>query len=125
MSMVVNKKRQILEINSVYVFIFGSLFHYYTILQDVIDTITKCGSYFLTKCDSFITKCNSFVTICAVYYKMCWYFAFEKSLNVKRKFKYCNVNIFQLINFCNCTILNYFYSPIYLARFSNCKPKFH
>ena len=50
------------------------------------------------------------------------------SKNLKRK-----SNIFQLINFCNCRILLHqiyilsfsFYSPVYLARFSNCMQKFY
>ena len=62
------------------------------------------------------------------------------SKNLQRKFKQCIVNIFQLINFCNCRIPNWqlylfnilslqrkkvtislcsFYSPVYLARFSH------
>ena len=62
------------------------------------------------------------------------------SKNLQRKFKQCIVNIFQLINFCNCRIPNWqlylfnilslqrkkvtislcsFYSAVYLARFSH------
>ena len=36
---------------------------YDSLLQNVTDIITKCDSYFITKCDSFITTCDS-------YYKM-------------------------------------------------------
>ena len=71
--------------------------------------------------------------------------SFEKSLkNLKCKFKYCNVNIFELINFCNCRIPNqqlylcnmlsmqkslshmslFFKFSSLLARLSNCMQKF-
>ena len=47
-------------------------------LQVVTDFITKCDSYFVTKCDKFITKgvtffitkCVSFITKCGIYYKL-------------------------------------------------------
>ena len=81
--------------------------------------ITKCDSYFITKCDKGLLQnapdmfyYNSYYNM-DVYYKIHRYsykfqkFAFEKSLkNLKLNFKYCNVNIFQLMNFYNCRILN-------------------
>ena len=47
-------------------------------LQNLTDIITKCNSYFITKCvrcfikkyDSFITKCDSYYKISQFYYKM-------------------------------------------------------
>ena len=82
--------------------------------------------HLITRCERYYSKMRQLLS-----YKMRQFYYNMRSLiqnvsvNVKRKFKYCNVNIFQLINFCNCRILNYFFSPIYLARFSNCTPKFH
>ena len=38
------------------------------------------------------------------------------SKNLKGKFKYCNVNIFQLLNFCNCRI-SYFGSNIFVISY--------
>ena len=43
------------------------------------------------------------------------------SKNLKGKFKYCNVNIFQLLNFCNCRI-SYFGSNIFVISYL-CKKK--
>ena len=42
------------------------LIHYDTLLQNAIDIITRCDSYFITKCD----KCDDFITKCDSYYKM-------------------------------------------------------
>ena len=71
------------------------LVYYNTLLQNATDIITKCNSFFITKCDKsllkkcvrffiikcdknllekhvrfFITKCDSFMTNCDSYYKM-------------------------------------------------------
>ena len=51
---------------------------YDSLLQNTTDVITKCDSYFGTKCDKFITKCvsffitkcDSFITKCNSYYKL-------------------------------------------------------
>ena len=49
---------------------FSYLIHYDCLLQYATDIITKCDSYFITKCDSFITKCDDFITKCDNYYNM-------------------------------------------------------
>ena len=71
------------------------LIHYDTLLQNATDIITRCYSYFITKCDkcllqnapgvllqnatvslqnaTAVTKCVSFITKCDNYYKMCRY----------------------------------------------------
>ena len=55
-----------------------------SLLQNATNTITKCGSYFITKCDksllqdatvllqnmTVITNCDDFITKCHSYYKM-------------------------------------------------------
>ena len=72
----------ILGVNSVTV---SYLIHYDSLLQNATDIITKCDSYFITKCDRsllqnssgfllqhaiVITKCDNFLTKCESYYKM-------------------------------------------------------
>ena len=71
----------ILDVNSVTV---SYLIHYDSLLQNVADIITKCVSYFITKChrsllqnatvllqtETVITNCDNFVTKCDSYYKM-------------------------------------------------------
>ena len=55
------------------------LLHDETVLQNSTNIITKCDSYFITKCDKhllqytsgfFTSKCNSFIVKCDRYYKM-------------------------------------------------------
>ena len=68
------------------------MIYYETLLQNATDIITKCYSYFITKCDisllqnasgfllqnatvllqnaTVITKCDDFITKCDSYYKM-------------------------------------------------------
>ena len=68
------------------------MIYYDTLLQNATDVITKCDSYFITKCDrillqnasgffitnvtillqiaTVITKCDDFITKCDSYYKM-------------------------------------------------------
>ena len=66
MSMVLDKRNQVLWVKSRCGFIFGSLLHF----------ITKCNSYLITKCDksllesasAFNTKCEDFITKCDSYY---------------------------------------------------------
>ena len=55
-----------------------------SLLQNATNIITKCGSYFITKCDksllqdatvllqitTVITNCDDFITKCHSYYKM-------------------------------------------------------
>ena len=72
----------VLGVNSVTV---SYLIHYNSLLQNATDIITKCVSYFITKCDrsllqnasgfllqnaTVITNCNDFITKCDSYYKM-------------------------------------------------------
>ena len=72
----------ILGVNSVTI---SYLINYDSLLQNATDIITKCDSYFITKCDrSFllqnatvllqnviiIRKCDDFITKCDSYYKM-------------------------------------------------------
>ena len=79
----------ILGVNSVTV---SYLIHYDTLLQNATDIITKCDSYFITKCDRgllqsasgfllqnatvllqnamVITYCDDYITKCDSYYKM-------------------------------------------------------
>ena len=60
------------------------LIHHGSLLQNATDGITKCGSYFITKCDrsllqnasgfllqisTIITNCNNFITKSNRYYK--------------------------------------------------------
>ena len=66
----------ILGVNSVTV---SYLIRYDSLLKNGIDIITKCDSYFITKCDRsllqnasgffFITKCDSYYK-CDIYYKL-------------------------------------------------------
>ena len=79
----------IFGVNSVTV---SYLIRYDSLLQNATDVITKCGSYFITKCDrsllqnasdfliqnatvllqnaTVITKCDDFIAKCDSYYKM-------------------------------------------------------
>ena len=79
----------ILVVNS---FTVSYLICYNSLLQNATDVITKCNSYFITKCDrsllqnasgfllqnvtvllqnaTVITNCDSFITKCDSYYKM-------------------------------------------------------
>ena len=53
-------KNLIFGINSVTV---SYLIHYVSLLQNAIDVITKCDSYFVTKCDrSLLQNANIFIT---------------------------------------------------------------
>ena len=52
------------------------LIRYESLLQNASDVITKCGNYFVTKCDrsllekaTVITKCDDFIAKCDSYYK--------------------------------------------------------
>ena len=84
-----NIRNLILGVNSVTVSYF---IRYESLLQNMKDIITKCNSYFITKCKrsllqnasgfllqnatvllqnaTVITNCNSFITKCDSYYKM-------------------------------------------------------
>ena len=72
----------IFGVNSVTV---SYLIRYDSLLQNATDVITKCDSYFITKCDksllqytsgfllqnvTVITNCDDFITKCGSYYKM-------------------------------------------------------
>ena len=64
----------ILRVNSVTVSCF---IHFDTLLQNGTYIITKCYSYFITKCNrsllqnaTIVTNCDNFVTKCHSYYKM-------------------------------------------------------
>ena len=61
------------------------MIHHDILLQNTTGIITKCNSYFITKCDrnslqnalgfllqnaTVITKCDDFITKCDSYYKM-------------------------------------------------------
>ena len=43
-------------------------FHYDTLQQNVRNIITKCDSYFITKCGSFFTKCDVYYKIVSVHW---------------------------------------------------------
>ena len=85
------------------------LIYYGTLLQNATDIITKCGSYFITKCDrsllqntpvfllqnatvllkiaAVFTKCDGFITKCDVYYKLrqCIYSANQNKKKLGRE----------------------------------------